>query len=197
MGKRQSDEPRRLFKDVNFTRIIIRALLIFFFIGITYMFSYWRDEGMLGTGWVRNSLADIYAIFQYPALNIFYNIGLYTWTTYIIGLFINAYLWSVSISIILYVLSKIFLTRDSFLLRPIGLLVIIAGIVLLIISQKADFVKTPDTVTLANILNTEHESVKKLHWAFSGFVTIVIGWILISFSLSKKEAENAKDFSIR
>jgi hypothetical protein len=197
MSKRQRDEPRRLFKNVNFTRIIVRALLILFFIGITFTLSYWRDEGTLGTGWIRNSLADIYAIFQYPALNIFYAIGLYTWTTYVIGLFINAYLWSVAIAIMLYILSKIFKTRDSFLLRPIGLLIIVAGIILIIISQREDFVKPLNAITVTNPIVTEHGLSKKTHLVFSGFITIVFGWIFISFSLDKKKVANAKDYSIR
>jgi hypothetical protein len=196
MRKRNREEPRRLFKNVNFTRILIRALFIFFFIGITFLCSYWRDEGELGAGWVRNSLADLFAIFQFPALNIFFLTGFYTWTTYVLGLFINAYLWAVSIAIILYILSRIFKTRDAFLLRPIGLLIIIVGIIIIIIAQESDFAKTLNTITDIN-LTTAHELDKKTYSVFTGFITIVIGWVLISFSLSQKKAKNAKDFSIR
>jgi hypothetical protein len=197
MGKRNREEPRRPFKNVNFTRVLIRALFIYFFIGIAFLCSYWRDEGVLGTGWFRNSLADLFAIFQYPALDIFFNIGFYTWTTYLFGLFIDAYLWSVSIAIILYILSKIFKTRDAFLLRPIGLLLMIIGIIIIIFAEELNFTKPLNIITYANLLNTEHELSKKTYLVFSGFITLVVGWVLISFSISKKKAEHSKDISIR
>jgi hypothetical protein len=196
MGKRNREEPRRLFKNVNFTRIIIRALFIYLFVGITFLCSYWRDEGVLGVGWVRNSLADIFAIFAFPALNIFFFTGYYTWTTYILGLFIDAYLWSVSIAIILHILSRIFKTRDAFLLRPVGLLIVIVGIIIIMIVQKSDLGKTLNSAADIN-LYTAHDLDKKTYLVFTGFITIVIGWVFISFSLSKRRAKNAKDYSIR
>jgi hypothetical protein len=197
MRKRERDEPRRLFKNVNFTRIMIRALLIFLFIAITFACSYWRDEGVLGTGWVRNSLADLYTIFQFPALNFFYTINFYTWTTYVVGLFVNAYLWSIAIAIILYILSKIFVTTDSFFLRPVGLLLIVAGLILIIVSQEIDFDKVLNSKAVIGFPGPANTIDKKVWMVFAGFIAIVLGRTFISFSLSKKKERDIKEISIR
>jgi hypothetical protein len=105
-AKQKREEPLRPFKNINFTRITVRALLIFFFIGISFTFSYWRDEGTLGSGPIRNFIADMFSYVHYPSLDFLYKSGYYTWTTYVLGLLANAFIYSIIIGIILKLISK-------------------------------------------------------------------------------------------
>jgi hypothetical protein len=190
MGKRKSEGPWRPFKNVNFIRLLVRALVIFFFIGFTFACNSWRDEGVITTGLLGNMFADIYAIFQYPSLYILYAMGYYTWTTYIIGLFINAYLWSIAIGIVYYILSKFFNVINSFILRPIGLIIMIVGFTLMVHAEKGDFAKTLNNVTSINLHGLKHDLEKKNSFLYNGFITLVTGFILIRFSLSRKEPKS-------
>jgi len=94
------------FKNLNLTKLTIRALLILFITGITFACSYWRDEGTLGTNAIKNFFADSFIIFQYPAVNLFYHIGSYNWTTYIFGLIIDAYIYAIVLGLIWKLISR-------------------------------------------------------------------------------------------
>jgi hypothetical protein len=100
MAKKDRDEPRRPFKNVPFIRITALAFVILFFVSISFICSSWRDEGILGNGAIRNFFADIYIIYQYPAVYLFYHSGFYNWPTYMLGLIIDAYLYAIVIRLL-------------------------------------------------------------------------------------------------
>jgi hypothetical protein len=100
MAKKDRDEPRRPFKNVPFIRITALAFVILAFISISFICSSWRDEGTLGNARILNYLADIFIIFQYPGVVLFYHSGFYNWPTYMLGLIIDAYLYAIVIRLL-------------------------------------------------------------------------------------------------
>jgi hypothetical protein len=188
--ERYEPPKRKYFKNVNFVKIFIRALMISCFIAISFTCSYLHDEGQLGTSWITNFFADIFVVFQFPMLFIFVRIHFYTWETYYSGLLINALLFSIVIQMIFFLLGKIWVTKSAFILRPIGFIIEIIGIIIIIISEEVNFSKTLHNAAGVAYTDPGDKSI----YLFTGLGVLVFGWILFAFSLNKREK---KDISIK
>jgi hypothetical protein len=186
----------RLFKQIEFTKLTTRALLVSLFIAVSFGSLYWRDEGVIGPGLISDFFSDIYTLFQFPTVAIFYHWGFYTWTDYIIALFINAYIWAIAIEIIMSVFSAVYAEKNPIMIKRDGIIVEMIGIIVIIISEKIHFAKAVNSSTTIAFQNMDgdYNSTGKLTLLYTGFIIFVIGWVLFAFANRKLRR---KDFSIK
>ena len=183
------------YRSINFTRILVRAIVVFFFATISFMCLYWRDTGQISYNPVSNFFADIFIVFQFPAVFIFYNIGYYSWTTYFIGLGINAYLVSLLIEFIYFLFHKIFKPTKSNKYRRFGLRISILGFALIMIAELIPFAKVnlPAKIDIFGSSNVEAYSLLQNVILYSGLTLMVFGIIFIAFN----PAKTLKEVSIK
>jgi hypothetical protein len=174
----------RFLKNINYEKIFVRSIVLAFVSAICFMCSYWRDEGELGTGPIRNFLADIFIIFQFPSLFILVKTGYYSWTTYIIGLFVNVFLFSAIIQIIYFFLYKIFKPTTQAKFRLPGLIIVVIGIILIIIAESFSFTKTnlPPIAFTDGYNPYDHYSTTKSALLYTAFGVTLLGVIIFVFN---------------
>src|SRR6266550_3399712 len=96
---------KAFIKDINFIRITIRALFIFFIALALWLLLDRMENGLHISATLRKVLSDIYYLLNFPCVILLYNHagkGWYVWGTFFTCLFLDAYLYSIAIAIILY-----------------------------------------------------------------------------------------------
>lgn len=179
------------YRSINFTRITVRAIVIFFFASMSFMCLNWRDTGQISGNPISNFLADIFVVFQFPVFFIFYNffekMGYYSWSTYFVWLGINAYFYSLIIEFIYFLFHKIFRPTKSNKYRRLGLRFFIIGFILILIAELYPFAKVnlPSKADIFGNPNIETYSLLQSVFTYSGLVMLVFGIIFIAFNPAK------------
>jgi len=102
---------KAFFKSINYTRIFIRALNIFFIACILWLALDKLEGKMIHPAALKKFLGNIYDLLSYPCVVWLYwhsPDGWYIWPAYFFCLFLDCYLYAVAIGLILFPFSSRF-----------------------------------------------------------------------------------------